>query len=304
MHTFAKYLFSALLPHDADLAYKVALRAMRSVRRASRWPCTVYQLEGRVCGPATLASISVAVADSSLSSRLPVLESSAGSGEVGHPHHGISIVPSRYPRWFTLGHLESQQCELASTMLTAAKGKAASQPRRLSGWLCRLLHVHMLLPAGDMLRLRTVLEAIQKNIHSSSLIFKLAQDAFKIATPADSPSDITLLNVALELGLQVLAAPLLHLTIISAVGNVHQTHLDTLPGAEVVGKVPPPEGVNLCSRLRRQSCSFVCSRRSFYCQVLTQVVCLQVMRMTLSTLNWRRREMVRWLVTCATEVGT
>lgn len=54
-----------------------------------------------------------------------------------------------------------------------------------------------------MLRLRTVLEAIQKNIHSSSLIFKLAQDAFKIATPADSNSDTTLLNVALELGLQV-----------------------------------------------------------------------------------------------------
>lgn len=48
-----------------------------------------------------------------------------------------------------------------------------------------------------------MLEAIQKNIHSSSLIFKLAQDAFKIATPADSPPDITLLNVALELGLQV-----------------------------------------------------------------------------------------------------
>lgn len=31
MHTFAKYLFSALLPHDADLAYKLALRAMRFV---------------------------------------------------------------------------------------------------------------------------------------------------------------------------------------------------------------------------------------------------------------------------------
>ncbi|XP_067893090.1 zinc finger SWIM domain-containing protein 5 isoform X1 [Heterodontus francisci] len=164
MHTFAKYLFSALLSHDADLAYKLALRAMR----------------------------------------LPVLESTSHAGDVSHPHHIVSVVPSRYPRWFTLGHLESQQCELASTMLTAAK--------------------------GDMLRLRTVLEAIRKNIHSSSLIFKLAQDAFKIATPADSPPDITLLNVALELG-------------------------------------------------------------------------LQVMRMTLSTLNWRRREMVRWLVTCATEVG-
>ncbi|KFP58497.1 Zinc finger SWIM domain-containing protein 5, partial [Cathartes aura] len=122
MHTFAKYLFSALLPHDADLAYKLALRAMR----------------------------------------LPVLETTAPSGDVTHPHHLVSVVPSRYPRWFTLGHLESQQCELASTMLTAAK--------------------------GDMLRLRTVLEAIQKNIHSSSLIFKLAQDAFKIATPADSNS--------------------------------------------------------------------------------------------------------------------
>ncbi|XP_039094561.1 zinc finger SWIM domain-containing protein 5 [Hyaena hyaena] len=164
MHTFAKYLFSALLPHDPDLSYKLALRAMR----------------------------------------LPVLESSTSTGDTSHPHHMVSVVPSRYPRWFTLGHLESQQCELASTMLTAAK--------------------------GDTLRLRTILDAIQKHIHSSSLIFKLAQDAFKIATPTDSSTDSTLLNVALELG-------------------------------------------------------------------------LQVMRMTLSTLNWRRREMVRWLVTCATEVG-
>nr|XP_045755064.1 zinc finger SWIM domain-containing protein 5 [Mirounga angustirostris] len=164
MHTFAKYLFSALLPHDPDLSYKLALRAMR----------------------------------------LPVLENSTSTGDSSHPHHMVSVVPSRYPRWFTLGHLESQQCELASTMLTAAK--------------------------GDTLRLRTILEAIQKHIHSSSLIFKLAQDAFKIATPTDSSTDSTLLNVALELG-------------------------------------------------------------------------LQVMRMTLSTLNWRRREMVRWLVTCATEVG-
>ncbi|XP_046969916.1 zinc finger SWIM domain-containing protein 4-like [Vanessa cardui] len=30
---------------------------------------------------------------------------------------------------------------------------------------------------------------------------------------------------------------------------------------------------------------------------------LQVLRMTLSAVNWRRREMVRWLVTCATELG-
>lgn len=51
--------------------------------------------------------------------------------------------------------------------------------------------------------METVLESIQKNIHSSSHIFKLAQDAFKIATLMDSLPDITLLKVSLELGLQV-----------------------------------------------------------------------------------------------------
>ncbi|XP_068033767.1 zinc finger SWIM domain-containing protein 6-like isoform X4 [Anomalospiza imberbis] len=164
MHTFAKYLFTCLLPHDAELAFKSALRAMR----------------------------------------LLVLESMAPLGDTSRPHHIASVVPNRYPRWFTLSHIESQQCELASTMLTAAK--------------------------GDVQRLEKVLESIQKNIHSSSHIFKLAQDAFKIATLMDNLPDITLLKVSLELG-------------------------------------------------------------------------LQVMRMTLSTLNWRRREMVRWLVTCATEIG-
>ena len=56
---------------------------------------------------------------------------------------------------------------------------------------------------GDSRKLETVLESIQKNIHSSSHIFKLAQDAFKIATLMDSLPDITLLKVSLELGLQV-----------------------------------------------------------------------------------------------------
>lgn len=48
-----------------------------------------------------------------------------------------------------------------------------------------------------------MLESIQKNIHSASHIFKLAQDAFKIATLMDSLPDLTLLKVSLELGLQV-----------------------------------------------------------------------------------------------------
>lgn len=56
---------------------------------------------------------------------------------------------------------------------------------------------------GDARKLETVLESIQKNIHSASHIFKLAQDAFKIATLMDSLPDLTLLKVSLELGLQV-----------------------------------------------------------------------------------------------------
>lgn len=56
---------------------------------------------------------------------------------------------------------------------------------------------------GDACKLETVLESIQKNIHSASHIFKLAQDAFKIATLMDSLPDMTLLKVSLELGLQV-----------------------------------------------------------------------------------------------------
>lgn len=54
--------------------------------------------------------------------RLPVLESTAPSGDLSRPHHIVSVVPNRLPRWFTLSHIETQQCELASTMLTAAKG--------------------------------------------------------------------------------------------------------------------------------------------------------------------------------------
>jgi hypothetical protein len=54
--------------------------------------------------------------------RLPILEDhedsdDAMTGQVS------SLILSRYPRWFTLGHIETQQCALASTMLSTAKGK-------------------------------------------------------------------------------------------------------------------------------------------------------------------------------------
>ena len=48
-----------------------------------------------------------------------------------------------------------------------------------------------------------MLESAQQHIHSSSHLFKLAQDAFRFATPENGSRHPTLLNVAFELGLQV-----------------------------------------------------------------------------------------------------
>lgn len=137
------------------------------------------------------------------------MESTASSGDLSRPHHIVSVVPNRYPRWFTLSHIESQQCELASTMLTAAKGGEiltithTAHTHTGRGGVLKQPPVVPRSSLGDSRRLETVLESIQKNIHSSSHIFKLAQDAFKIATLMDSLPDITLLKVSLELGLQV-----------------------------------------------------------------------------------------------------
>lgn len=58
------------------------------------------------------------------------------------------------------------------------------------------------------MRLKTVLEVSQRHIHSSSHLFKLAQDVFKIAT--DSTKHMPLLNAAFELGLQVSLHEVLH----------------------------------------------------------------------------------------------
>ena len=133
--------------------------------------------------------------------RLPILDEHKDPGEKGS---AAALVLSRFPRWFTLGHIENQQSALASTLIIAAK--------------------------DSLPQLTAVLEAVQRHVHSSSHLFKLAQDAFRYAVPSEGARHPALLNVAFQLG-------------------------------------------------------------------------LQVMRLTKTSMNWRRREMVRWLVTCATEVG-
>ena len=98
-----------------------------------------------------------------------------------------------------------------------------------------------------MAHLGSILEAAQKHIHSSTHLFKLAQDAYRYAEPPSSQESQT----------------------------SSQDHLN--PSSQ-------------------------CSDHKALLNVAFQLG-LQVMRNTRSSLNWRRRDMVRWLVTCATDLG-
>ena len=61
----------------------------------------------------------------------------------------------------------------------------------------------------DAIRLKAVLYSAQNNIHSSSQLFKLAQETFKLAT-ADGVKHKPLMNTALKLGLQVTLKGCMH----------------------------------------------------------------------------------------------
>lgn len=116
------------------------------------------------------------------------------------------VGPTRSTRLYTLGHLQSQQCELASRLLHAAKDSSE--------------------------RLPAILQASQLHVHSATQLFRLAQDAFKLSTDqAAETHDREMLHFAMELGLKVL-------------------------------------------------------------------------RMTLHAHNWRRRDIVQWVIECAVESGT
>ncbi|EDO48139.1 predicted protein [Nematostella vectensis] len=134
--------------------------------------------------------------------RFLVLDETADAND-----QGLDAMRTSLTRWYTLGHLESQQCELALRMLSGAKGNKS--------------------------RMQSVLESSQKHIHSASQLFRLAQDALKLAgfNSVGDCHDYCMLQVAMDLGLQVL-------------------------------------------------------------------------RMTLNSQNWRRREMVQWSIECAVELGT
>lgn len=101
--------------------------------------------------------------------RFPVLDISVES-----ENHGLAS------RWCRLGHLESQQCELASCMFTAAKGSKE--------------------------RLKATMRSSLRHVHSASPLFRLAQDALKLSSVhgPDTEERSSYLVAAMELGLEVL----------------------------------------------------------------------------------------------------
>ena len=67
--------------------------------------------------------------------RLPVLENTDDLSLEESMNNVGSAMLSRFPRWFVLSHVEIQQCQLAATLLAAAKSmfnRAYSQWRNYS----------------------------------------------------------------------------------------------------------------------------------------------------------------------------
>ena len=117
MQTYAKYLFHVLLPYDGELAFKVGLRAMR----------LPILDEMEVEAETSSAALAAVVAQQELRENQNI-NNQPGDHQPQHQRNpDSSFVMSRVPRWFTLGHIESQQCALASRMLSAAKGTPLQQ---------------------------------------------------------------------------------------------------------------------------------------------------------------------------------
>ena len=130
----------------------------------------------------------------------------------------------------------------------------------------KFTHVPFLF-ADDIRQLRAVLDCAQRNVHSSSHLFKLAQDAFAYALPPPAPPP------------PAAAAP-----------SAPALTFPPAAAATAPREAAPPQPAEAARIPALLNVGFQLG--------------LQVMRMTLtSSLNWRRREMVRWMVTCAVEVG-
>lgn len=106
-----------------------------------------------------------------------------GLGEIDDAAIGMhNGLLGRYPRLqlATLEHIQKQQCVLAGIMLSSAK--------------------------DDIARLHQVRSCAKEHIHSSQQLFRLADNVFRIAVPADGgPRSDNLLQTSFRIGLHVMS---------------------------------------------------------------------------------------------------
>ena len=129
MQTFAKYLFGVLFPYDRELAFKIGLRAMRLPILEEIDLSTLSHNRNLTFDnqPGHYNNIGNSNSRSRHNSNRNRHRRSGDIGGIGNlpeeqRRNGPGNVSSRVPRWYTLGHIEGEQCILASTMLYAAKG--------------------------------------------------------------------------------------------------------------------------------------------------------------------------------------
>ena len=130
-------------------------------------------------------------------------------------------------------------------------------------------HKFLCLFIGDGKQLDRILTASQRHIHSSTNIFKLAQDAFRYALPiTPNPTQIP----------------------------PSSTENQRNENRENIGRdIPTSTGCGQShSTLTNNGHHQSCDRGSKELLKVSFELGIQVMRMTLTSLNWKRREMVRF----------
>ena len=122
---------------------------------------------------------------------------------------------------------------------------------------------------GDAKQLDRILIGSQRHIHSSTNIFKLAQDAFRYALPV-TPTQVQ----------------------IPPSGEQRNDNRET-------GREQRPQGCCQEHSVRPDTNNGknhqVCDRGNKELLKVSFELGIQVMRMTLTSLNWKRREMVRFI---------
>lgn len=181
MHTFARFLFTALLTYDIDLAYQVGLRAMRlqileGFNNYYEDPNNNSLLQNNHHRLASHFSNFYLPNNNFMYPFINNYHQPLHHHQINqinnrsHDHHRSGNRQAQHAgnnlhRWHVLNIIEQQQCLLATTMIYAAK--------------------------NDLSRLKDVQKCAQKHIHTSTYLFMLAQETFRIAVPIDSNSATT-----------------------------------------------------------------------------------------------------------------